>query len=36
MVAISVRLAAVGETGAGPLSIPNAALEPVGWGDLGG
>jgi MltA specific insert domain len=22
--------------GAGPLSIPNAALEPVGWGDLDG
>jgi membrane-bound lytic murein transglycosylase A len=24
------------EPGAGPLSIPNAALEPVGWGDLDG
>jgi len=24
------------DAGAGPLSIPNAALEPVGWGDLGG
>jgi membrane-bound lytic murein transglycosylase A len=24
------------DAGAGPLSIPNAALEPVGWGDLDG
>src|SRR5882757_7916908 len=24
------------EAGSGPLSIPNAALEPVGWGDLDG
>ena len=30
------RTSSILDPGAGPLSIPNAALEPVGWGDLDG